>query len=142
LTRQHRDTVDATRSIIDCLGRSGVDASVIEQTIALYLQLQQVCQLVMTMCRRAEEGDFEQLNVLCADRDRVIQEVFRARDSLRPTIREGESWQLVNSFFEPVIRAITVWDERLLAILQEKKKSIVEKSKEAQLQRLVLKYSA
>jgi hypothetical protein len=133
--------VDVTESIIDCLEQSGVETPVIEQTIAQYLQLQRVSQLVMMMCRRAEEGDFDQLNVLYAERDSVVNAVIRARESLRPLILNGTTRQRMNGFFEPVVRAIDMWDARLLAILQEKRRSIVEKSKEAQLRRLVLKYS-
>lgn len=141
MIRRHRDIVDATKSIVECLEKSGADTPVIEQTIAQYLQLQRVSQLVMMMCRRAEEGDFDQLNVLYEERDSVINAVIHARESLRPLILDGQTRQQMNGLFEPVIRAIDMWDARLLAILQEKKRSIVEMSKEAQLQRLVLKYS-
>jgi hypothetical protein len=133
--------VDATKSIIECLEQSGVNAPAIELTIAQYLHLQRVSQLVMMMCRRAEEGDFDQLNALYAERDSVVNTVIRARESLRPLALEAATRKRVNGFFDPVVRAINMWDARLLAILQEKKRSIVEKSKEAQLRRLVLKYS-
>jgi hypothetical protein len=129
-----------TGSMIATLEKQGNSSPVIERTIGQYLQMQSICQMVMSMCRRAEESDFAALSSLYAQRDEVLREVLKERESLRASIRTEESKKTLNAFFDPVLQSIQQWDERLITILKAKKDYIVEKSKEAQLHRLIVKY--
>lgn len=126
--------------MIAVLEEAGTPAPVIEHTIAQYLQVQSVCQMGMAMCRHAEDDDFDSLSDLYVRRDALLRDLLAAREDLRTKIPTEESKKTLNSFFEPVLDSIRQWDERLVTILRAKKDYIVEKSKEAQLHRLVAKY--
>ena len=92
------------------------------------------------MCRYAEDGDFESLSELYVKRDQELNDILQAREALRTSIQRPESKKTLNTFFEPVLQAIGLWDERLITVLKARKDYIVEKSKEAQLHRLIAKY--
>jgi hypothetical protein len=129
-----------TGSMVAMLEQEGTPSPVIEHTVEQYLLMQTICQMGMAMCRCAEEGDFASLSDLYTKRDRVLRQVLEARESLRGEIRTEESKRSLNAFFEPVLQSIEHWDERLVTILRSKKDYIVEKSKEAQLHRLIARY--
>jgi len=128
-------------SLIEHIEHLGIGQELVQCLTEQYMRLQSISQMVRIMCQSAEEGDFDTLSRLFEERGRLITTVADIQTRVRPRIPDGECRRQLNALFAPMIKAIENGDEVLLKALHAKKEFIIEKSKEAQMQRLVAKYS-
>ena len=118
-----------------------LDEELTSAILEQYGRLQSMNRLVRSICEAVEEERFDSLLDLFAEREGMISGLSATQAVIKPRIPSDEIRQRLNQVYAPLMHSIEEADEVLLKLLQEKKELIIERSKEAQLQRLVSKYS-
>jgi len=122
------------------LTKTGLDETTIKSLVEQHMRLQLMCGVIRMMCECAEDGEFDKLSDLFAERQSIMDSIAHQQSQLKPRIQEAGCSDQVNGLFAPVMKAVETGDDVLLKILRLKKDFIVEKSREALKHRLVAHY--
>lgn len=103
--------------------------------------LQTVFGLTRSLCENATADEIDKVTDLLHERERLLKMALDLRDAIVPHIQDQKNRHELSARVVSLLSAITASNEALVGILQAKKKIVLDKLKEAQMQKSVLSYS-
>lgn len=119
----------------------GISGELVALLTTQYGCIRALGELTDAMIADARTGDYDTLFARYVERDRLMHELSAVQQKISALRATPGTPGGIADVFAPAIKTVTGGNDMLLSILQSGKERIVERSKEAQLQRFIVEYT-